>query len=131
MRQRAPNSVYAKARFCLAPNGEGFGNRLSKAMLQGCVPLIIQPNVRQPLDDVLPYDDFALVVGAEQIPRLPALLRAVDDAEHRRLRRGVARWAAAFDWGHGGLAYEFVRFSLCRRAGLSCAHLDPRSTILR
>lgn len=127
IRRRAPEELFRRARFCLAPSGEGFGNRLSRSMLSGCVPVIIQPHVRQPLDDVLPYEDFSLRFGAEQIPQLPDLLRAVSPAEHDRLRRGVERWKSAFDWSaNRGLAYEFVRFSLCMRAGLSCGHLDPR-----
>ena len=49
--------------------------------------------------------------------------------EHEHLRRGVLEFASAFAWAHGGgtqgLAYEWVRFSLCLRAGLHCAHLRP------
>ena len=38
----------------------GWGWRLSLAMLTQCVPVIIQPNVTQPFEELLPYDDFSL-----------------------------------------------------------------------
>lgn len=125
---KLPNELFRRARFCLAPSGEGFGDRLAAAVLHGCVPLIIQPGVRQPYDDVLAYDAFALRVGADAIPQLHTLLPTVTDAEHARLRAGVRRFARAFDWSaDGGQAYEVARYTLCLRAAPpeGCAHLQP------
>lgn len=124
---RLPSELYFASRFCLAPSGEGFGDRLSLSMLAGCVPLIIQPAVRQPLDDVLPYQNFALRVGADAIPRLHERLARVTPAEHARLREGVRRFSRAFDWySGGGLAYNLTRLALCERAGLAtCDRFKP------
>ena len=96
-------------------------------MLAGCVPLIIQPGVRQPLEDVLPYDSFALRVGADAVPRLHTLLASVSDADHARMRERAKHYGRAFDWvSSGGLAYAFTRYSLCLRAGReSCEALRP------
>lgn len=128
---RLPSEVYTQSRFCLAPSGEGFGDRLSLSMLSGCVPLIIQPSVRQPLDDVLPYDEFSLRLGADAIPTLHERLARVTRPEHEKLREGVRRWARAFDWSGGssdGLAYNFTRLALCQHAGLpSCTEYYPLS----
>ena len=44
-----PASLRSLLTLCLVPC------RLSLAMLAGCVPVIIQPNVLMPLHDVLPY----------------------------------------------------------------------------
>ena len=135
--RRANDTAFSRSRFCLAPSGEGFGDRIAKSMLLGCVPLIIQPNVRQPLDDVLPYADFSLRMEIRDIPHLHELLPRVSESEHARLLRGVASYAAAFDWTHKGKAYEYVRYLLCLRAhravsGASadswCAHLAPNTT---
>ena len=48
-------------------------------------------------------------------------------AEHAKLRIAGARYFNAFNWAdeHGGKAYEWVRYSLCLRAGLACEHLRP------
>jgi hypothetical protein len=47
-------------RYCLAPYGWGWGMRLSQVILSGCVPVIIQPHVFQPFEDVLDYDAFSV-----------------------------------------------------------------------
>ena len=67
--------------FCLAPSGWGWGWRLSLAMLTQCVPVIIQPNVTQPFEELLPYDDFSLRLQMEDVPRLGALLRGTSAAQ--------------------------------------------------
>ncbi len=47
-------------RYCLAPYGWGWGIRLSQIILSGCVPVIIQPHVFQPFEDLLDYSQFAI-----------------------------------------------------------------------
>lgn len=115
------------SRFCLAPSGDGFGDRLSQSMMMGCVPVIIQPAVFQPFEGLLPYDAFSMRFGYHDIPVLHELLRNVSDAEHARLLRGVEKYAPAFNWHDvDGRAYEFVRYELCRRArDALCDHLRP------
>ena len=122
---RAPDEYFLRSRFCLAPSGEGFGNRLMLAMAAGCVPLIIQPAVRMPFDDVLPYHAFAVRVGADAIPRLPELLASVSDAEHARMRAAARAYAPCFDWSPHGQAYAMARYSLCLRGGQRCDTLRP------
>ena len=114
---RLPSDLYLTSRFCLAPSGEGFGDRLATSMLRGCVPLIIQPGVLQPYDDILPYHKFSVRVGADKIPILHKLLPSITEAEHKRLRAGVRHYAAAFDWSeNNGQAYQLAAYALCRRA---------------
>jgi len=129
---RNHSQLMHSARFCLAPNGEGFGNRLSLAIEAGCVPVIIQPEVMQPLHDILPYPRFSLRYGADAIPSLHERLAQVSDSQHAALRRGAAKAAAAFSWADqiGGRAYEYVRFALCLRAGGGCDHLRPAGLAL-
>lgn len=129
---RLPSEYATQARFCLAPSGEGFGDRLSASILAGCVPLIIQPSVHQPYDDVLPYERFTLRVGADAIPRLHHILAAVNEPQHAALLRGVRRFASAFEWRaeRGGRAYELARYSLCLRAGApTCQYLRPTALL--
>ena len=68
--ERKGYDLARKSRFCLAPSGEGFGNRLSLSMLAGCVPVIIQPHVLQPLQDVLPYRRFSLSFNRSELPTM-------------------------------------------------------------
>lgn len=86
------------SRFCLAPSGHGFGVRITFSMLTGCVPVVIQDGVRQPLDDVLPYWRFSLRLAQADIPHLERILRAVTPDELAVLQAGVERYHPYFVW---------------------------------
>lgn len=107
-------------------------------MLAGCVPVIVQPAVLQPFEGVLPFSNFSLRLGSEDVPILHEILAEITPERHEALRRGVRLHAAAFSWdGEHGRAYEHLRFSLCQRAAraegkpeVACFHLRP-STLPR
>ena len=115
-------SVYGDSRFCLAPSGDGYGLRLHKAVLiGGCVPVVIQPHVRQSFDELLPYEDFSLTVPREHLKRLPEILRAVTPRRHAQMRQAMLRVQHAFTFAqseYGGDAYRYLVDSLRLRAGL-------------
>lgn len=109
------------ATFCLAPSGWGWGWRITLAMLTQCVPVIIQPNVSQPFEELLPYASFSLRYTREDIPALPSLLRAVTTRRICEMQTSLARHYRALLWqkphgpAHPG-AYDLTMISLCRRA---------------
>lgn len=118
-----------RARFCLAPSGHGFGVRISYAMVTGCVPVIIQDGVRQPLDDVLPYWRFSIRLPQADIPNIERILRAVEPVELALLQKGLRLYHHYFMWrspqpgADCGLAYEGVLESLRLKAMLSASML--------
>ena len=63
-----------RSHFCLAPTGDGFGNRLKLAIAVGCIPLVIQDRVLVAYEHILPYEDFAIRLPQHFIYRLPAIL---------------------------------------------------------
>jgi hypothetical protein len=65
-------------RYCLAPYGWGWGIRLAQVMLSGCVPVVIQPHVFQPFEDVLDYDAFSVRLPRCVQPGMPELSAACD-----------------------------------------------------
>ncbi|KAK3254589.1 hypothetical protein CYMTET_36194 [Cymbomonas tetramitiformis] len=67
----------ATSKFCLAPSGLGFGDRLPLVIAFGCIPVIIQDNITQPFETELPYHLFSIRVAETDIPQLPAILDAV------------------------------------------------------
>jgi hypothetical protein len=71
-------SDVSHSQFCLAPSGAGWGIRLAEMMVEGCIPVIIQDNVTQPWEEVLPYHRFSLRVKEADVPTLPAILRELD-----------------------------------------------------
>jgi len=110
------NDVLRESRFCLAPTGSGWGVRLTKLMLMGCVPLIIQPRMQLPFEDLLPYDAFSLRLEKADIPNLHNILAGVSLERHARMRREVERYRKAFSYNGGGTAYGLLVRSLRRRA---------------
>lgn len=107
--------------FCLAPSGWGWGWRLTLCVITQSIPVIIQPNVTQPFEELLPYESFSLRYEKEDIPRLPQLLRAVPKETICRMQRALAAHYRALLWqtpwgvGHPS-AYDLTQVLLCRRA---------------
>jgi hypothetical protein len=64
--------------------------------LASCRPLVrlLKPPL-QFYQDMLPYQDFSVRLGMEDIPRLGPLLRAIDDREYQRLQDGMRRWGGS------------------------------------
>lgn len=107
------------AKFCMAPYGSGWGIRLSQAALCGCVPVIIQDWVAQPLEPLLRYSRFSLRLSSDMVRGaggLMAALEAVGEEELRRLQRELAKVYRAFLWdtARGGLAFNFTLEALHR-----------------
>jgi len=103
------------SQWCLATAGDGWGTRLAEAVLAGCVPLIAQPAVLQPFEDVLPYEYFSARLDAEDVATLPTWL-ADHEQEAALLRQRLHLVRGAFQWGRTGLAYNLTLLSLCHRA---------------
>ncbi|WIA23466.1 hypothetical protein OEZ85_000212 [Tetradesmus obliquus] len=105
------------SKYCLAPSGHGWGIRLSQYMIQGCVPVIIQDDIYQAWEDLLPYADFSVRLPMSRIAALPELLASIPDADYLQLRAGVAKYWRAFVWDRaaGGMAYDFMMASLQNR----------------
>lgn len=106
-----------RSQFCLCPSGAGWGRRVMESMLGGCVPVVVQDHIYQPLWDVVPYEEFSL-----RLPRsaLHSIGRALDDVSPQQLaelQRGVDRWHRAFLWppATGGLAFNFTVRALRKR----------------
>lgn len=113
--------IFGDARFCLCPSGDGYGVRHFKAIaIAGCVPLIIQPSVRNAFDEMLPYKKFALLAELDDVPRLDEILKGVSAEQHKSMRKAMRRYAHAFSYneeiGHGSGAYEHIVKLLRKRA---------------
>lgn len=102
--------------FCLAPAGGGWGQRLIDALAMGCIPVVVMDDVRQPFDDVLPYNEFALRVSQDDLDDIEEVLRAVPPAEVKRLLANGERYVWRLIWTQpGGLAYNTTIEALQRR----------------
>ena len=80
-----------------------------------CIPVLVQPMVRQAFDDIAPFDRFSLSFPLSDVKRLPKLLRAVSRERRCALRENAAQYFSLFMWQESyGLAYDMLQLSLCR-----------------
>jgi len=106
------------SKFCLAPYGDGWGIRLVSMITNGCIPVIIQDYVYQPLEDVLPYWKFSVRLMKDEIHKLPDMLNAIPEAEVVTMQEELAKYHRAFLWDRGyGTAYEYTLRNIARRLG--------------
>jgi hypothetical protein len=118
--RRLPEAIFAAAKFCLAPTGEGWGIRLAKSVLSGCVPLISQPLVEQPFEALLDYSTFSRRMAHGEAKDLTRQLSDSTVPPHQlhAMRRALGPVARALEWrpAMGGLAYNLTILALCHRA---------------
>ena len=108
---------YLSSQFCAAPLGEGWGIRLSWAVVYGCIPVVFSSEVHHFWGHALHYDQFAVVVDKPDIPKLHTILAAIGPAQRRRLRAGLHGVHRLFVWDlPHGLAYNMTLHQLCQRA---------------
>eukprot|EP00884_Botryococcus_braunii_P022615 jgi/Botrbrau1/9037/Bobra.0376s0014.1 len=104
--------------FCLTPSGNGYGDRVKMAILNGCIPFVIQDNVQVEWEDLLPYKDFAVRIPRWLIWRLPGIVETlVADgpqvfAKQRNITGCVWRF---FMWETPGRALEALICQLNRK----------------
>ena len=60
--------------------------RLKLAIKLGCIPLVIQDDVKMPFEDVLPYQDFAVRLPQHFIHILPQILEGMLTEQSQRVR---------------------------------------------
>ena len=103
--------------FCFAPYGHGFGVRVSLAVMAGCIPVVIQDNVVQPLEEFIPYEEFSIRLNNNDIHHLPYLLRSLEEEQIVALQHGLVRYwrAFVFDPEVEGTAFEHTIRALRRR----------------
>jgi hypothetical protein len=108
---------YREATFCLAPYGDGWGNRIVHIMQAACIPVIVQDHVYLPFEDLLDYSLFSLRMRVEDMPHLLEVLRRVTPDQIQRYREEMFKVYKAFSWVQtfDGQAYDYVIKSLRRR----------------
>jgi hypothetical protein len=96
--------------FCGAPHGCGWGSRLTKCIVRGSIPVILQDETTLPFEPFLDYSLFAVRVATDDIIRLEAILLSIPPQKVKEMRAEVLRVAPYFIWDvtAGGQAFEGV-----------------------
>ena len=125
------------ATFCGAFPGDGWSGGISSAVFAGCVPVIVMDGIEFPFENVLNYSAFSIRIAEKDVPRLPAILRAVPPERIATLQAGLARVRSRF--GYGSLARNELRLwpagpqrnVLLKLAVHNEQHEDALQTMLR
>ena len=84
----------ASAVFCLGAPGTygGWGRRATQSALHGCIPVFVQDNTTATLEELLPWEQFAVRVPEARVPHLHADLQQLLHKPGRvaALQRGLA-----------------------------------------
>eukprot|EP00898_Chlorokybus_atmophyticus_P007854 jgi/Chlat1/806/Chrsp104S01266 len=115
-----------KAIFCFSPSGMGWGIRTHLAVVQGCVPVIIQDDsqeasVRQAHEALIPWDELAVRMYSSDLPRLAEVLFNMTDAEIAAKQSAMERHWTRLVW----------RSALRLPAGVDLPGPDAFATILQ
>lgn len=85
--------------FCFAPCSAGFGTRAMEAIVLGCIPVVVQENVKQPYDgDLLDWTKIGVVLTNADLPRLPDILQAISDEERKKKMEALEAVWTRFAW---------------------------------
>ncbi|KAK3135381.1 hypothetical protein QOZ80_5BG0418230 [Eleusine coracana subsp. coracana] len=80
-----------RAVFCLCPLGWApWSPRLVEAVVFGCVPVIVADDIVLPFADAIPWEEIALFVAEEDVPRLDTILASVPPEAVLRKQRLLA-----------------------------------------
>ncbi|GAX73303.1 hypothetical protein CEUSTIGMA_g757.t1 [Chlamydomonas eustigma] len=106
---------YRSSNFCFCPYGQGFGNRIQHIVLAGCVPVTVQEHVHQPLDDVVLYQEFSIILTIQDMPQLLDILSSISRQDIWQMRMNMFKVRKALYWHDDGLAYNYTLKSLHRK----------------
>lgn len=111
--KRAPDDEFYHSVFCLAPSGGGYGIRLFKMMYFGCIPVIVQDDIRQAYDDLLPYRKFAIVLRSHKLARLRQYLGRAE-AKKEPYFAALREHRASLFWEFDGVVPSYPGKALLR-----------------
>lgn len=101
------------SRFCICPMGyEVNSPRIVEAIYYECVPVIIADGFVLPMEEVLDWGRFSVVVEEKDIPRLKEILLAISPRRYVSLHRNVQRLQRHFLWHPKPVKYDLFHMIL-------------------
>lgn len=101
------------SRFCICPMGyEVNSPRIVEAIYYECVPVIIADNFVPPLDEVLDWSSFSVVVAEKDIPILKNILQEISISQYISLQTNVKKLQKHFLWHAKPIKYDLFHMIL-------------------
>ncbi|XAR70479.1 Xylogalacturonan beta-1,3-xylosyltransferase [Bertholletia excelsa] len=101
------------SKYCLCPMGyEVNSPRIVEAIYYECVPVIIADNFVPPLNEVLDWSAFSLVVAEKDIPKLKEILLAINLRKYLKMQNNVKMLQKHFHWHQSPIRYDMFHMIL-------------------
>ncbi|KAJ9706964.1 hypothetical protein PVL29_002098 [Vitis rotundifolia] len=101
------------SRFCICPMGyEVNSPRIVEAIYYECVPVIIADNFVPPLNDVLDWAAFSVIVAERDIPKLKEILLAIPLRRYLVMQTNVKMVQKHFLWNPKPIRYDLFHMVL-------------------
>lgn len=109
----------SQSKFCLIVRGKDvWSSHLIDAIMASCVPVIVSDHYHLPLQGVVHWEEFSLIVSESQISSLKDILLRVSIAKHRSLQEKLRAVQQHFIWNELATPYDAfhsVMFELWQR----------------
>ncbi|KAL7167207.1 hypothetical protein ACSBR2_037811 [Camellia fascicularis] len=101
------------SKYCLCPMGyEVNSPRIVEAIYYECVPVIIADNFVPPLNDVLDWSAFSVIVDEKDIPKLKEILSAIPLRRYLKMQINVKMLQKHFRWNARPIRFDMFHMIL-------------------
>lgn len=101
------------SKYCLCPMGyEVNSPRIVEAFYYECVPVIIANNFVPPLNEVLDWSAFSVIVDEKDIPKLKEILLAIPLRRYLKMQINVKMLQKHFHWNSRPVRYDMFHMIL-------------------
>lgn len=101
------------SKYCICPKGfEVNSPRIVEAIYYECVPVIISDNFVPPLNEVLDWSGFSVIVAEEDIPRLKEILLGIPMRKYLAMQSNVKKLQRHFHWHNKPIRYDLFHMIL-------------------
>ncbi|GAB2228623.1 hypothetical protein Droror1_Dr00022743 [Drosera rotundifolia] len=103
----------SSSKYCICPMGyEVNSPRIVEAIYYECVPVIIADNFVPPLDEVLDWSTFSLIIAEKDIPKLKEILLAVPQKRYLKMLANLKMLQRHFLWNPKPVKYDMFHMIL-------------------
>ncbi|PSS11547.1 Glycosyltransferase [Actinidia chinensis var. chinensis] len=101
------------SKYCICPMGyEVNSPRIVEAIYYECVPVIIADNFVPPLNEVLDWSAFSVIVDEKDIPKLKEILLAIPLRRYLKMQTNVKMLQKHFHWNSRPTRYDMFHMIL-------------------
>nr|XP_039270418.1 probable glycosyltransferase At3g07620 [Styela clava] len=108
-----------QSRFCLVPRGrEVWSPRLMDAVFYGCIPVILSDHYHLPLQGIVNWSEFSVIVPESQVAKLKSILLNIPDSKIAAMQNVLKRVYIHFVWNNPAQphdAFYSVMYQLWKR----------------